>query len=460
MELSDIREIISGMRGVDYADLYASKRVSHYVRFDDGRMDTLSSSRGDGLGVRLVIGDNSVYAYNMGTKISDAKSAMARAAEMSGVSLTPCGDGGDLMPEEELILPSLDVGFLNDLDRGLRSECEYLKQVTFGYSTSRKSILIVRRDGSLSRDEHVYTSFRVSLVLEKDGTVETGYESRSRTIGAEGFWDDADGGGPETPERIARAALTRGLRMLDAVPCPAGTMTVLIDGSAGGAMIHEACGHGLEADIVRKDYSVFRDKLGAPVASEKVTIIDDATIPGKWGSYAYDDEGSPGARNVLVKNGVLESYMTDILSARQCGLPITGNGRRQSYTDLPIPRMSNTFVAPGDSSFDAMLDSMGSGLLVKKMGGGEVNPTSGDFVFQVTEGYLVKNGEIGPLVKGATLEGNGPKALWSIEAVGRDLTLDPGTCGKSGQGVPVTDGQPALLIKNLTVGGSDTENAR
>ncbi|MDR1509853.1 MAG: TldD/PmbA family protein [Synergistaceae bacterium] len=460
MELSDIREIISGIKGANYADLYASKRVSHYVRFDDGRMDTLSSSQGDGLGVRLIIGDNSVYAYTMGTKMSDAKSAMERAAEMSGVSLPPCGAEGDLMPDEELVLPSLDAGFLNDLDRALRSECEYLKQAAFGYSTSRKSVLIVRRDGSLSRDEHVYTSFRVSLVLEKDGTVETGYESRSLKLGAEDFWTCADGGETKTPECIARIALARGLKLLDAIPCPAGTMTVLLDGGAGGAMIHEACGHGLEADIVQKDYSAFRDKLGAPVACEKVTIIDDATMPGRWGSYAYDDEGSPGARNVLVKNGILECYMTDILSARQCGLPITGNGRRQSYADLPIPRMSNTFVAPGDSSFDAMLGGMESGLLVKKMGGGEVNPTSGDFVFQVTEGYLVKDGEIGPLVKGATLEGNGPKALWNIEAVGRELTLDPGTCGKSGQGVPVTDGQPSLLIKNLTVGGSDTANAR
>jgi TldD protein len=459
MGLSDIREIISGIKGVDYADLYVSKRVGHYVRFDDGRMDTQSSSQGDGLGVRLIIGDNSVYACTAGTGMSDAKLAMTEAAGMSGVSIPACDDGGDLMPDENLTLISLDAGFMNDLDRSLRSECAYLKQASFGYVTSRKSILIVRRDGSLSRDERVHTSFRVSLVLEKNGTVETGYESRSLTCGAEDFWSDACGE-PETPESIARAALERGLKLLDAIPCPAGKMTVLLDGSAGGAMIHEACGHGLEADIVEKDHSVFRGKLGVPVACEKVTIIDDATIPGKWGSYACDDEGSPGARNVLVRNGVLERYMTDILSARQYGLPITGNGRRQSYADLPIPRMSNTFVAPGDSSFDAMLGDMGSGLLVRKMGGGEVNPTSGDFVFQVTEGYLVKDGEIGPLVKGATLEGNGPEALWNIEAVGRELRLDPGTCGKSGQGVPVTDGQPSLLIKNITVGGSDTENAR
>jgi TldD protein len=243
--------------------------------------------------------------------------------------------------------------------------------------------------------------------------------------------------------------------MLGAKPCPAGTMTVLLDGSAGGAMIHEACGHGLEADIVQKDFSTFRDKIGQSVASPIVNIVDDATLPDKWGSYGCDDEGNPARRNVLVENGVLKNYMTDILSAKRGELPVTGNGRRESYHHLPLPRMSNTFVTPGDSKYEDMLGSMGNGLLVKKMGGGEVNPTSGDFIFQVTEGYLVKDGKIGPLVKGATLAGNGPDALWNIVSVGGELSLDSGTCGKGGQGVPVTDGQPSLLIKNLIVGGAD-----
>jgi TldD protein len=362
---------------------------------------------------------------------------------------------GEMMPDAELSLPSLDVSFMGELDRRLRSECKYLKQATFSFSTSKKAVLIVRGDGDISRDEHVYTTFRTSLVLEKDGAVETGFEARSLTCGTEVFWASPDGHEPDTPEGVARAALERGLKLLDAVPCPAGRMTVLLDGASGGAMIHEACGHGLEADIVYKDYSAFRDKIGQQVASPNVTIVDDATLPGRWGSYACDDEGTPAARNVLVENGVLKRYMTDILSAKMWDLPRTGNGRRQSYGDLPIPRMSNTFVVPGDSGFDEMLYGMGDGFLVRKMGGGEVDPTSGDFVFQVTEGYMVRDGKIGSIVKGATLEGNGPEALLNIEAVGRELTLDPGTCGKSGQGVPVTDGQPSLLIKNLTVGGSD-----
>ena len=455
MSLSDIQETIAGINGADYADLYAAKKVSHNVRYDDGRMDTLSSSRSEGLGVRLIMGDNSVYAHTGGTKFSDAFGAVSKAADMAEIAAPKRANEGEIMPDVELSLPSLDVSFMGELDRHMRSECKYLKQATFSLSTSKKAVLIVRGDGDISRDEHVYTTFRVSLVLEKDGSVETGFEARSLTCGAEVFWTSPGGKEPDTPESSARTALERGLRLLDAVPCPAGRMMVLLDGASGGAMIHEACGHGLEADIVYKDYSASRGKIVTQVACPNVTIVDDATLPGRWGSYACDDEGTPAARNVLVENGVLKRYMTDILSAKMWNLPRTGNGRRQSYGDLPIPRMSNTFVVPGESSFDELLSGMENGFLVKKMGGGEVNPTSGDFVFQVTEGYMVRDGKIGPIVKGATLEGNGPEALWNIEAVGRDLKLDPGTCGKSGQGVPVTDGQPSLLIKNLTIGGSD-----
>ncbi|MDR1965499.1 MAG: TldD/PmbA family protein [Synergistaceae bacterium] len=455
MSLSDIREIISEIKGVDNADLYAAKGESHSIKFEDGRMDTTSSSQAEGLGVRVVIGDNSVYAHTMGTKMSDARSAIAELSDMSGIGISPCGGDGELMREADLRASPPDIGFLHDLDSKLRGECKCLRQVTFRYRTSRKSVLIVRKDGSVALDERAYTSFSASVVLERDGAVETGYESRSLKLGMGDFWSDRGAGEPGTPEGIAMAALERGLAMLDAVMCPAGTMTVLLDGAAGGAMIHEACGHGLEADIVQKDFSTFRDKLGEQVAGPIVTIIDDATLPGAWGSYAFDDEGNPAARNVLIENGILMSYMTDMLSAKRGGLPVTGNGRRESYHHLPLPRMSNTYVAPGESSFGDMLCGMGRGLLVKKMGGGEVNPTSGDFVFQVTEGYLVDGGKVGPAVKGATLAGNGPSALWNIAAVGDKLSLDPGTCGKSGQGVPVTDGQPSLLIKNLTVGGAD-----
>jgi TldD protein len=263
------------------------------------------------------------------------------------------------------------------------------------------------------------------------------------------FWSGSD------PQKIAFAALDRALLMLEAKPCPAGKMKVLLAGEAGGTVIHEACGHGLEADIVEKDHSIYRDKIGEKVAHDSVTMIDDPMIPCLYGSYRFDDEGTPARRNVLIENGVLKAYLTDILSAGTSNLPLTGNGRRQSYRNIPVPRMSNTFLAPGDSNFESMLAQTDSGLLVKKMGGGEVNPTTGDFVFYVSEAYIIKKGKVSHPVKGAILTGNGPDVLQNIISLGKDLYMDPGVCGKSGQGVPVTDGQPSMLIEGMTVGGSE-----
>lgn len=443
----------------DYADLYMQSGTSHTVLFEDGKMDTVSSSIGDGTGVRLLCGENTIYACNIGTRASSVIGALGEALSLSGIALPlPSGDG-----EMQLLEPSgrvargsaPDSAFFHELDRSLRSECSLLRQATFRFRTSLKAVLIAKGDGSFVRDDRAYTSFAVQVVVGRDGDLQTGYEARSLLASADDFWC---GSSADDAAEIAQGALRRALLMLDAKPCPAGNMMVLMDGSAGGTMIHEACGHGLEADIIQKDYSVFRDRVGELVANPLVTIVDDATLPGRYGSYRFDDEGTPAQRTVLVENGVLKNYLTDILSARIGDLPLSGNGRRESYQHQPIPRMSNTFIAPGETDREEMLDSVKRGLLVKKMGGGEVNPTSGDFVFYVSEGYLVENGKVGPAVKGATLTGNGPEALRKIVAVGRELHLDQGTCGKSGQGVPVTDGQPTLLIEDLTVGGCDTND--
>ncbi|MDL2264063.1 TldD/PmbA family protein [Synergistaceae bacterium OttesenSCG-928-I11] len=454
--LSDLGSILSGVVGksADYADIYMQSGASHGLLFEEGRMDTLSSSRSDGLGVRVVKGDDTVYAHTPGTTVHALAHGLREASSLSDVALAcPADPSDEAILDERPALPALDPGFFHDLDKMLRAECKYLRQATFRYRTSIKSILIVRGDGTVARDRRKYTTFAANVVLDRDGDLQTGYEVRSLQAGADDFWTH---GGVCTAEDIAREALARGILMLDAVPCPAGTMTVLMEGTAGGTMIHEACGHGLEADIIQKDYSVFRDRLGEVVANPLVTIVDDATLPGRYGSYACDDEGTPARRTVLVENGVLKNYLTDIVSAQLGGLPRTGNGRRESYQHVPLPRMSNTFITPGTSTRDEMLSGVKEGLLVRKMGGGEVNPTSGDFVFFVSEGYLIRDGKVGAAVKGATLTGNGPESLRNILAVGSELVLDPGTCGKSGQGVPVTDGQPTLLIENLIVGGSDT----
>ena len=224
-------------------------------------------------------------------------------------------------------------------------------------------------------------------------------------------------------------------------------------------MIHEACGHGLEADIVQKDFSVYRDALDSMVSTPCVTLVDDPTLPDLYGSYAVDDEGTASQRTILVDQGMLRRYLTDLQSARRGGLPLSGNGRRESYRHLPIPRMSNTYVMPGTTPLEDMLAQAERGLFVRRLGGGEVDPTSGDFVFAVTEGYLVEKGRVGSPVRGATLTGNGPEVLRRILAVGSSLHMDPGSCGKNGQGVPVTDGQPTLLLESLVVGGSDSSHA-
>jgi TldD protein len=450
--MDDIREIVSlASRKAGYADLYLQAGASHSVLFEEGRMDTLSSSEADGLGARVVKGENTVYSHRTGTTAASAAEALREALNDSGIDAGKFqGDGREPLLEADVRAESPEAGFFRDLDRKLRSECRFIRQVTLRLRTSAKSVLIVKGDGSLAADRRDYTTFAAHIVLEKDGALETGYEVRSLLSGLEGFWHGGDA------EEIAREALGRGLLMLDAAPCPAGNMMVLMDGTAGGTMIHEACGHGLEADIVQKDFSSFRGKMGEQVASPLVTIIDDASVPGMYGSFQFDDEGTRAQKTVLIADGVLKSYMTDILSARSGGLPLTGNGRRESYQCQPMPRMSNTFVAPGLSDSEELMDRIGKGLLVKKMGGGEVNPTSGDFVFYVSEGYLIEKGKAGRAVKGATLTGNGPEALKNIVGVGRDLVLDPGMCGKSAQSVPVTDGQPTILISSLTVGGSDT----
>ena len=249
-------------------------------------------------------------------------------------------------------------------------------------------------------------------------------------------------------------AAERALMLLDAAPSPAGTMPVVVGNEFGGVLFHEACGHGLEADFVSKGSTVFTGKVGQTVASPIVTAIDDGTLKARWGTLGVDDEGVPTRRTVLIQDGVLVSYMFDRLRAGQLAHPVTGNGRRQSYQHLPIPRMTNTFIAAGAHTVEDIIAATPRGLYAKKLGAGQVDVTTGDFVFAVTEGYLIEAGRIGRPVRGATIVGNGPRALHRIDMVGNDLKLAPGTCGKDGQGVPVSVGQPTIRISELTVGGT------
>jgi TldD protein len=286
----------------------------------------------------------------------------------------------------------------------------------------------------------------VQVVVSDGGTVQTGYEPVGGLAGMELF--DA-----EPLEMAAEKAARRALMMLTARKAPAGRMPVVLSSDAGGTMIHEAVGHGLEADLAQSGLSVYSGKVGQQIASPLITVLDDATLPGKRGSFRVDDEGTQAQRTVLVERGILKTYLYDRLTAMKDGTRSTGNGRRESYRHRPIPRMTNTMIAPGATRPADILKATPKGLFVRKMGGGQVNTVNGDFVFEVSEGYRIENGRIGDPVRGATLVGNGPGILMSIDLVGSDLGFSIGTCGKDGQGSPVSDAQPTLRIPEITVGG-------
>jgi TldD protein len=321
-----------------------------------------------------------------------------------------------------------------------------IRQVSVIYRDMVQKVLIANSDGIIAEDNRIYMLFVINVIASDNGIIQTGYETAGGFTGFELF-------NSVNPEKMALDAAERSIRMLKARHAPAGRMPVIVSSEAGGTMIHEAIGHGLEADLALQGLSVYSGQVSKPIASPLITVIDDATIPNKRGSFRFDDEGTPSQRTVLVENGVLKQYMYDRLTAMQEGSVSTGNGRRESYHSKPIPRMTNTFLASGKSSPDEMIKDTDKGLFVKKMGGGQVNTVSGDFVFDVQEGYIIEQGSIAEPVRGATLTGSGPDVLKSIDMVGTDLGFAIGTCGKDAQGVPVSDAMPTVRIPDMVVGG-------
>ena len=446
---NDIADEITG-KGAQYCDLYLQSSVAHSVRYEDKKIAELSSVVTEGTGARVVTDGKSFFAHRTGVSSLSAAEALNAALEPSEICGTTYDGGNEKLLEKNVPADKYPVDFLHDIDAELRRRSPAIQQISFRFSQSDKDILIIGPDGLRKNCSRKYTSFAAQIVAEKDGQLQTASERRCMTLEPSAFWEGA------AAKDIADAAFDRAMLMLEAKPCPAGKMNVFLAGEAGGTIIHEACGHGLEADIVEKDSSVFKGRLGQRVASELVTMVDDPTICGLYGSYEFDDEGTEASSTLLIENGILKGYLTDRLSASLYGYPATGNGRRQSYRKLPIPRMSNTFLLPGAyKSVEEMCDIARNGLYVKKMGGGEVNPTTGDFVFYVAEAYIIRGGKIKEPVKGATLTGNGPEVLKNICALGDNLVMDPGICGKSGQSVPVTDGQPSMVVKGITVGGRE-----
>jgi TldD protein len=340
------------------------------------------------------------------------------------------------------------VDLLRRVDEAARSAGGAISQVSAGYSDGRTRIVIANSDGLVAHDERVRTLLRVSAVANGDAGMQTGFDSLGHTMGFELF-DKVQ------VEDVARAAAGRALTKLKARPAPSGSLPVVIKAGSGGVLFHEACGHGLEADLVAKGASVYKGKVGELVASPLVTLVDDGTMTHEWGAIAIDDEGHPSQYNVLIENGILTDYMWDYLRARKEGRPQSGNGRRQSYKDLPMVRMTNTYVLNGEEDPADIIKDTPNGVYVAHLGGGSVNTATGDFVFGMTEAYLIENGEITEPLREGNLIGNGPQVLRDIDRLGNDFAMgNPGTCGKDGQGVPVGDGQPTLRVKAMTIGGT------
>ena len=453
------RTLSTAMRtGGEFAEVFVEDKRSSSAVLDDGRVEELTSGRDRGAGIRVVVGDTTGFAHT-----ADLSEAGLVAAAEAAASAARGGGGANAVvavspidvdrstavriPPEE-VAKATKVGLLTLANEAARAEGSAISQVSARYGDSRRRILVANSDGLLAEDDQVRTLFSVSCVATGDTGLQTGRESTGRTVGFELF-DEAD------VEGMGRRAAERAITKLSARPAPSGAVPVVVGPGGGGVLFHEACGHGLEADLVGKSASVFAGRVGEQVASPLVTLIDDATMAGEWGHFAIDDEGRPAAHNVLIQDGVLTDYMWDQLRARKEGRESSGNGRRQSYQHLPMVRMTNTYITAGHDDPDDIIAATDSGVYVAQLGGGQVNTATGDFVFGMTEAYLIENGQITDPIREGNLIGNGPDVLNKIDMLGDDFAMgSPGTCGKDGQGVPVGDGTPTLRVTSLTVGGT------
>ena len=444
--------------GADFAEVFVEDRRSTSAVLDDGKVEEITSGRDRGAGIRVIVGESTGFAHTADLSpaglLSAARTAAAAAKSLGGarkvveIAADPLSQPAAILLAPGDVPKARKVELLGIANESARAAGSAITQVAARYGDSRRRFVVANTDGIYAADDQVRTMFSVSCVASGDAGMQTGRESVGRTIGFELF-DMYD-----VSELAARAA-DRALTKLAARPAPSGTMTVVIGPGGGGVMFHEACGHGLEADLVAKGASVFAGRKGEKVASPLVTLVDDGTMAGEWGNFGVDDEGRPAQRNVLIQDGVLTDYMSDYLRARSEGGPSTGNGRRQSYQHLPMVRMTNTYILAGESEPADIVSSTESGVYVSHLGGGQVNTANGDFVFGMTEAYLIEDGKITEPLREGNLIGNGPEVLAQIDAVGNDFAMGaPGTCGKDGQGVPVGDGVPTLRAHGLTIGGT------
>ena len=446
------------LRGADDGELFVERASSEALTFDDGRLKTASFDSARGFGLRCVAGESSGFAQAS----EMTPDALGRASD--AVQLVKLGHDGVMSAPPRrtntALYPDIDptgnpafadkVGLLQQIDAFTRALDPEVVQVTVTLAGNRRAIAILREGGHRIDDVRPLVRLNIMVVAERKGRRETGYVG----MGGRHPYDEIVK--PETWQPMAREALRAARVNLESVDAPAGQLDVVLGPGWPGVLLHEAMGHGLEGDFIRKGTSAFAGSLGERVASPGVTIVDDGTLPGRRGSLSVDDEGTPTSRTVLIEDGILKGFMQDRLNARLMGVEPTGNGRRESFAHSVMPRMTNTFMLGGDVPQEQMIAELDDGIYASNFGGGQVDITSGKFVFQCTEAYRVRKGRIEEPLKGVTLIGDGPKVLQQIRHVGNDMALDPGigVCGKAGQGVPVGVGQPSLYVDNLTVGGT------
>jgi TldD protein len=444
-------------RGGSFAELFVEERSNTAVRLDDGKVEELTTGLDRGAGVRVAQGTS--YGYAFSNRLD--RDALLNAASAASAALAE-GEGGTIVdlreaPERTVnrterpadrVPAAQKVGWLEEVDDAARSFSPEVVQVVAVYGDSLQRRLIATSDGRFVQEDRPRIRLVAQVIASRGAdNIQTGFEGPAACAGVE-FLD------ANSPRLVAGIAARRAVTMLDSIPAPAGEMPVVLAPGCGGVLFHEAVGHPLEADAVDKEASVYRGRLGEALASSIVTGVDDATIPNGWGSYGYDDEGSPSQRTVLFDQGVLQGLLYDRLRAEKDGVPSTGNGRRESYAFPPVPRMTNSYILDGSSKASDILADTASGVYVTAMGGGQVNPATGDFVFGVAEGFVITDGVVGAPVRGANLIGRAIEVMLAVDAVADDFDTWEGVCGKDGQSAPVGSGSPTLRISRLTVGGT------
>ena len=447
-------------RGGDYADLYFEYLATSSISLDESIVKSAAQGVSMGVGVRVISGERTGYAYSddLGPEriLKAARVAACIAEGPSKVEKTGLAEGATRNLYPVLTAPTETafaerVELVKRADLAARAYDSRIFQVQAAYADNLRQVMVATSEGNITFDRQPLARLSVSaLARQNGGAPQRGHAGGGGRVELAWFLNE------KTPEHFAAQAAREAIAMLDAVEAPAGEMTVVLGPGWPGILLHEAVGHGLEADFNRKKVSAFSDRIGQQVASPLCTVVDDGTIAHRRGSLNVDDEGHPTARNVLIENGVLRGYLQDRLSSRITGAPPTGSGRRESYAHIPLPRMTNTFMLPGESDPAEIIRSVPRGLYCVNFGGGQVDITSGNFVFSASESYLIEDGRVTRPVRNATLIGNGPEALRYVTMVGNDLRLDEGigVCGKEGQSVPVGVGIPTIKIDRMTVGGT------